>query len=1759
MVFNNFLLTAGQIETIQNIIVWVPTVLFCLIIVLWVIRGITKGFRKSTIQFIYMLIAIVLSAVVFYVLTNNDGATLYSISKSVLGNSINTNETLNIIFAQNDNFIDGLKDVLLKYVAEVNGGLENVAIEIYSQLVPLAIIIMKLIAFTVCVICYYIFKFLFWILYLIFFKEKRHKKKLIRNGKKYRKHRIGGGIIGLVRGALVGTVTIGFIGTVVYVTTATRKPNENVTFTDGTLNTFYDWNNCLRALGDEGILKMFNNINVDNAPFYIFFANMIASAETEDGNTVYLTDELAAISGIAQDMVDVLGVYAPNISVNGNATEQMNIISDLLQSDAKLEYNGQELTFEEALISVVDKYQGTEYSKNFLKVTIGATIMGMKEIAPNSIYANTVTAMFEDTGDGNYLSPYDLVTFEDCKSLLKGVIKAGSEILDAVSYQQNNKDLLGVTNRYLLVVEPVYEAMQNLSIYTNYEEDTIINGEEIVANKKTKMNKALDNAADYFFTELANQQVVAEEDATKDVPFTNPYAGKEINWLDDFDSIVSAVGDVYNISSATEKVQVDEKLDFKHSLTKVFGDDYSEKDVINSSYEKLTDKISNVEAVNILFESDYMYEAFYDKFTTSLVQSINGSVPTSEINLPRDIKWGDTYDEAGNIIETGEFRTLFETIKDLIKERLLISIDFNNIDLVSLNNTFSILDKESDNNQTVLENMFDSKLLYYATSLIISNVNSNDIRTIVPEDDTYLHENQVLICREELVNLVDSARPVLNKLVDEGYKTFADLNSNMSKLFDIIADDEVKNSIISSDILTATCSNMVVKSTKGDSPLKEYLAIPTDYNIDEEEINQEVVKKWIGSEGEFSRLLNAITAIDLSDILDENANKDKMLDKVLLLNNSYKDTTIGDVVFASEVMSLSMSNMVTTNEDIKDYIAVPNAAYRSDYEEGKDNYIKTNEWINLVDALEKSFGVEEDGETPLKEQLENYDQLVRNVFKGDYSTYEDKKDTLFKSYILEYSMVKNIYSNLEGQDLGSDLTLIIPDYLKDNDYSNWLAIRNSDDEYKIDNYQELGNVFEVFKVTGLGEIYGQENFNEEAGKRVSVSSLIINKSDYNADGTISNKTEKLAKQDAINKSVVLTATTLNTILQTNAVSLPKDYIIEGLLIKNEDEKYIYDSELTPKTITEKYGELKEVVNDIPNIFSALNELELDVEEGSNVINIDADAILLLNDESIKEESNKKIDVISGSNVLSLTLTDTLVEASKIEKLPEGSYEPKLGSNFITNYEWLRIVDAIESEDSGLGIKENVEERLQEPQNLVKTLLGEEVTDNPESDENYVTRRNGVLSSLVLEELIVKNMKDTLDEAGNNPENNIVVPLDVNWHRKDAPETKSEVVVLLNVFKILGLGSEENIDYNEFINNNLQAEDILVLKDDNDDQIKHKEALQEEMLDSFVLYATMANNVYEVEVLSKPAELSKLENGVSLEETAWYQNKELNNLFEATKLLGLEAEDNTIKFNMNDILEGLVTKDDYNPIAELANSSIAYLTISNQVLEVALNEESNLKLILPYSEITKLTNYNENIIDKDELQAMLNDLDYLGINSFTGSGQDIAVPSEVNENMFSSSIIRATISKRIIEQTLTGYSSWDNIPYLNNNVELVNSVSGNVLDNGNYDVIESEDTYNIFSQVELQNFIKAINEFNTSADNSFTIKIEKVEDLRNVDASVLDSDIAYSIISKALLGLGDISDLEPTNVEGYLLTINSQLKNQNIESYSKEQIKSLMQA
>ena len=97
---------------------------------------------------------------------------------------------------------------------------------------------------------------------------------------------------------------------------------------------------------------------------------------------------------------------------------------------------------------------------------------------------------------------------------------------------------------------------------------------------------------------------------------------------------------------------------------------------------------------------------------------------------------------------------------------------------------------------------------------------------------------------------------------------------------------------------------------------------------------------------------------------------------------------------------------------------------------------------------------------------------------------------------------------------------------------------------------------------------------------------------------------------------------------------------------------------------------------------------------------------------------------------------------------------------------------------------------------------------------------------------------------------------------------------------------------------------------------------------------------------------------------------------------------------------------------------------------------------------------------------------------------------------------------------------------------------------------------MFSSDELKNFIRAVNAFNS---DEFTFNIENLDDLKEIEPSILDSNIAYSIISKQLDKFSDAitnMGINKINKTVYDLGINS-YQSLSRDVYQKEDIKTLM--
>lgn len=1936
------------LENNKSWIMLIPTILFFAIIVTWTIRGLMKGFRKGIIQFTLMIVALILSIIVFVILTANGGKLLYQMFGPNLDEALGVNmpDDFNAIFGTNItasevNLVDSLSTYVFKLIVDSFDGIENVPIEYYQLANVIGEWGLRLVVFLVCLLVYLVFKILLWlIVYLPFFREGKYKKKCLARGKKYSKHRLLGSLVGAVRGAIIATVSVSVLATSIYILTAGREAQESK-FSDDTLSDIYDIDNYVREFGDSGILKLFNNVNINDVPFYMFFANSILQAKYDyNGEVVYATEEIMAFTGLAQDMLDLFNVYggqaiAKDFLKGDNSDDVLDTIADLFESETKVEYAGELRTFEEALLYLIDSYEGSVVVNNLLKVTIGTVVvnadtllvsMGLEEDDP---LIDVVSNIFiEDKNNPDYISPADLVTFEDCKLLLHGVVDSVNEIFDTLDYMEANENKetssykVGLLNVSLNIVSPISESLNQLSVFTNNEEDKFVDGELIVKNKKDKINRVLDRSVDAIF-EYLNQKLETNSE--------NPFKGTKVNWLDDFKAIFETSDDILVLSSSVEnELRGEANNDLLKAINIILKEDYENVEKIDKTYDDLTTKISNFSIVNTLLESEFMYEIVYDTTINTLVSGINQTEVTN-LKMPRDIKWGNEEDK------DGEFKVLFNCLKTLVRNGILDEFikTEEETPLVKINNILKILDKPIDNetNESVLEYIFKSKFLHYTTSLVLDNIDTNEISILVPQEEYEVIDNINIIKKESIVSLIKPATTLTQKFIDKGIEDFEQIGDDLNLVLDILAEDDVKNEVLSSNILVATASSLIVNTVENNPDVANMVVIPSHLKYtDDEEINQEIIKNWTGYEGEFSKILKAVTLLDIqkiidndpnyyvslteisrpnfdiltaSDILyysmtsviktlpeqdnlkiivpesvydnyDENTNNkvinkeelyntlqaanvvldvkdnelsynlDNVIDKrdvvlksnilyatlintiyniandsendqfiyipklytnnvsyddennpnyifgvnfeeskwktnrelenilnsieileinlnelvegtfdqdtltnnILILNNKNEEENLYyniEIIYESKVLALTMTNLIKENEDLKGLVYVPenDSTLETDSDSG-DQYIKEVEWYQLICGLEYSLGISDEDGSVLT-QLENINVKVKNIFAGKENEYEEKRDILLKSNILEYTLVKNIYSNL-GED--GSMPVIIPDYLEGEDYSKWLTSKDENNEADLANRltitsrNELSHIMDVFYVTGIGAIYGEEGFEEKVEEKVSVYSLVVVKEDYdNTLGFEDIVNEKVHKQEVLAQSVVLKATTINTILQTNAVNIPEEYNKDNVL-KLEDGKY---SNNTESAIKVNYDKIELFASEIIYIFAALNELELDVnKEEPNTINIEANIVLALNDNSKIATNSTKIEVINESKVLGLTLATKVSESVSdvnIKDLNANAVSVVGNDIYITLPEWKRMIAALGENGLGLSKDSELADQLSDAISLVNKVLGEKM-NNPYADSEYVGRVDTIFASYILEETLKVKIVDNL-ELEDGQENNTIIPQDTKWYlvrNEDgtissiASGNRSEMTTMLSVFKMLGLGVEtEETNYQTFISENLQAANILVLKNDTLEEKEFKTSLQKEMLNSFVLHATMINNVYDIEALSKPQVLineGKLTNESELTTSEWYINNELMTLFSISDKLELDGEGSSIQFDIDQIFNNLVTSQtNENPVLDLAKSNIVYLTISNKLLEQVVNENSNLALYLPFIENETISHniYNDLVVTTTELQAIFDNLSLLGINEITNTDIEIEVPDNPNANMFTSYTLRATISQKIISQTIAQTSDSElntsYLSYVGKEADINNNISTYSIITKDYEASELQ--YNLFSKEELANFLADIKVVmgEESEPSKFTISVsfKNINDLINYSDTLtkISSNIAYSIISDAIIVSG----------------------------------------
>ncbi len=965
---------------------WVPTIVIVLIMVLGLLFGLWRGFRKSMHKFVIMLICFAMAFGVFMIVKHNDGELVYNMSKGLVDQALG-------VTSDDGTLLGALRVYITAKVAQSEGGYEQIAVEVYPQIEVLAVMALRLVSFIVAFIFYLIFLLIINIFYSIFHSEKRYKRRLEQLEKPYHKRRLLGGGVGIVRGLIASTICASFFGLVIYSVSATEKLDK-ADFTDPTMQDIYDVDCFIRELGNTGIYKILNNMKKDeaSAPYYLFFADAILSAKTTsyDGKEykVKLSHELASISGLAQDMVGLLGKHATDIDLNKLQGE--DLINYLDKLFAKPE-------FVDDLNLVIDRYQGTEYINNLTKITVSAVTKNIDSLLGNSgdpnkeQILNFYHKMFDKEAAGDeYIAPEDIVTFNDTKLLVKGVVSSAPKILDLAKFYDSAQQSpaytadpmalnINLTNLGLDAFTTFYNSISGLSF---------LNKEDA---KRSKLDGVLNRGIEYSFDLIIGDSGLA-----------NPFNGQRIEWFDEIDSFQNAFEEISLVTNEFIKeydTMYQQSLDFtmQKAMINVLSDSYQGKAKIDKYFDNLTNYINEYKSVQVLLDSELFYTIAENKLGTML--------NVQDVRIPQNINWIDNKEEN----KPGELRIFLNSIRAAISNGAL-EFAMSNPDFSDINNVkeiVRILDS-SYRDTTLLNYIFNSDLLYYVSSISLMNLKAQNFEVLVPNSSLVKIEEIDFIKKQEILDLVNAAPVVLNEISD-----LSVIQNDPFSIIDILKLEYVRNSLIRSNVLAATVAKSINIMVQENPQVSEMLVIPTRLALTGEN-DQANVNNWLnidGNQGELDKLLGmlAIEELDLRKLSAQDPNA--------IINLTKIDEKKFNTLISSDIIHYSFTKILNKLSTPDFTIMIPGDVYDKSYTDA--NVISRAELYSVLQSASKILMVD-----PTTSQL-GY----------DLNMAVENKDILLKAMIL-HSTAVNYFISMAAKPEMQD-NLVIPNELQNVDYNNF--------------------------------------------------------------------------------------------------------------------------------------------------------------------------------------------------------------------------------------------------------------------------------------------------------------------------------------------------------------------------------------------------------------------------------------------------------------------------------------------------------------------------------------------------------------------------------------------------------------------------------------------------------------------------------------------------------------------------------------------------
>lgn len=985
------LITWDILRIIDFAVKWGPTILFVTIITISTLVNAKRGLRKSLILLAQAVGACVVCTIFYYVCINNAeliDKVLLDSANLVLGRG-GFQKILGV-----SEQCSTLREVLAEWLPNILGGDMKILLAANPQyIITLVDMAFRIIIAVLSFITYFILVFILYVIYFFGYPERRYKKKVNREvthnfrDRTYKKHHIGGGVVGLVRGITVGLLSLSFIGSAFFMVAGGLGQGVmgDYDLDNDDYNFYYSIYRSIESYGSQGIFKVLNTMtDSSDTPFYLFAADMVLSGNLDDeendihDKNIKFREEIAAYTGFARDTLSLLMKYGEDDIVNiingrGGDGAFDTVVNIMTIPEFRAEFDG-----------LIKEFDAQTYVINF----------GM----------SLITTIVNNIDDVSFTSPIG----EEYRELLKILFKKGhlsDAIPDELKLKQDieagiiSPDKVAARPRlkvsHLLNKDDVRIALEVAFSILAGEQDTkdtlglvkaLLPEVKQLSILKTSRAAEVDPVLARLYCFYGNKYLTAEDE--EGITYAE-VVGKKIKWLDELNLLLDVAGDAISFWNNI----YDEKSAALDMLVWAFDEENPDRIDNEIYFDNVCAALEKSELIGLAMSTSYMNKML----KLSLVDL------SKNVYIPENIQYNNTVNADGSVTY-GELHQFFCGFRILVSPEYrgildkIVALTGNKEEEIDIKALLEDLAKALP-----AEDKYGKTLSYYLTE---SELLRSAVSSALIEND-----NDLVYIPTASLDTLEDGTPV-NVINKVELKQLFDHISLLVEFFTPIEDGESKSDYIgrlegylyNGEFALLLEQNRIVEGTAAKLLSKyiienEFIVVPA-HLVDD-------FNGWVtvnGRKGELRSLLDALLAvdIDLAKIAEGEFNTSDLFDMLLDLDaNKVED------LLSSQILHYTLSKYIIDGTDTVGFkLIVPNGARERTAENDTLEYIiRKSELVKLF-AIVAKFELS-------GEELDISSVLYKLVIN---------KDSLDDSLIMSASI---IYTLVENDDVKSSLT--IPD------------------------------------------------------------------------------------------------------------------------------------------------------------------------------------------------------------------------------------------------------------------------------------------------------------------------------------------------------------------------------------------------------------------------------------------------------------------------------------------------------------------------------------------------------------------------------------------------------------------------------------------------------------------------------------------------------------------------------------------------------------